>query len=385
ITLETLGENMQLYQAGITLEAGATYRLTFSAKSSSGHDMAVYVHKHWSPYTDYGLKRFVADLTTSWKPFSVEFVAKGFTGTVSDARLRFWFESFASAGDQYYIDDVVLQKVGEEPPPPPPGQDNVVVNPGFESGLPPWGFYTNTVGTCVTSSPGPSSSKSAKMTITQPGSNVQLFQTGLTLQANTRYRLTFSAYSSTGHDVSVYVQKDDEPFTDYGLARAQFDLEQSWKTYTREFTTTGFSGTVMDGMVRFWFAPFATAGDVYYLDDVHLERLANPTGPLTQEDLARQSALVPLLTQLGANYPNPFNPSTTIEFTLRTAGEVRLEVYNSLGERVAVLASGYYEAGEHMFAWHATNDRGMPLPSGVYFARMQAGDYFATHRMMLLK
>ena len=78
-------------------------------------------------------------------------------------------------------------------------------------------------------------------------------------------------------------------------------------------------------------------------------------------------------------------PSTTIEFTLRTAGEVRLEVYNSLGERVAVLASGYYEAGEHMFAWHATNDRGMPLPSGVYFARMQAGDYFATHRMMLLK
>jgi hypothetical protein len=52
---------------------------------------------------------------------------------------------------------------------------------------------------------------------------------------------------------------------------------------------------------------------------------------------------------------------------------------------VAVLASGYFEAGSHMFAWHAMNDRGMSLPSGVYFARMHAGDYVATHRMMLLK
>ena len=84
-----------------------------------------------------------------------------------------------------------------------------------------------------------------------------VFQVGLKLQP-TPGTVNVSAYSSTGHDMSVYVQKDDEPFTGYGLARAQFDWSNPGRR-TRGSDDHGDHQDVTDGMVRFWFAPFATA------------------------------------------------------------------------------------------------------------------------------
>ncbi len=383
ITLQSIGQNMQLYQSGLKLEPGELYRLTFTAKSSKGHNLAVYLHKNNSPYTPYGLTKAVFDLTTEWKTFSIEFRTTGFASPVSDGRIRFWFVGYASAADQYYIDDVILQKTGEQPP--PPGLVDAIINPGFETGLPPWTFYTNGGGTCISNSPGPESPRSAHITITKAGSNVQLYQTGLKLYAGARYRLTFSAYASTGHDLSVYLQKEISPYTAYGISRVKFDLENAWKTFTWEFTTSGFTGSANDGMLRIWLAPYAVSGDVYGVDNVHLEQLPSTLAERAAGNLVKASEFVPVETRLSTNFPNPFNPSTTIEFSMATAGEVHLEVFNTLGERVATLASGWYDAGQHMLTWHATSDRGAPLPSGVYFARMQAGDYFATQRMLLLK
>ncbi|HOD66261.1 MAG TPA: T9SS type A sorting domain-containing protein, partial [candidate division Zixibacteria bacterium] len=84
--------------------------------------------------------------------------------------------------------------------------------------------------------------------------------------------------------------------------------------------------------------------------------------------------------ELAQNYPNPFNPTTTISFTLPTPGDVTLEVFNVLGQRVAVLASGPYGAGTHHVEWNASG-----VSSGVYLYRLSAGEFTETRKMLLVK
>jgi choice-of-anchor B domain-containing protein len=83
---------------------------------------------------------------------------------------------------------------------------------------------------------------------------------------------------------------------------------------------------------------------------------------------------------LNQNYPNPFNPTTTIDFTVPSPEFVTIEVYNSLGERVIELVNQMKEAGAYTIEFNAAN-----LPSGIYFARMNAGSYSQLIKMNLIK
>jgi hypothetical protein len=83
---------------------------------------------------------------------------------------------------------------------------------------------------------------------------------------------------------------------------------------------------------------------------------------------------------LEQNFPNPFNPSTTIRYALPEAGFVRLEVFTVAGQRVAVLAEGERSAG-----WHSATFDGSGLASGVYIYRLQAGGFVQTRKLMLVK
>ena len=80
------------------------------------------------------------------------------------------------------------------------------------------------------------------------------------------------------------------------------------------------------------------------------------------------------------NYPNPFNPETTIQFGVKQERRVILKVFNLLGHEVAQLADEFYQAGSHQIRFDA---RG--LPSGVYFYRIQMGDFQASRKMVLLE
>jgi photosystem II stability/assembly factor-like uncharacterized protein len=88
----------------------------------------------------------------------------------------------------------------------------------------------------------------------------------------------------------------------------------------------------------------------------------------------------PVNWELSPVYPNPFNSAATIRFTLPEAGTLRLDVYNLLGERVAVLADGRWPAGEHRIRWAADG-----LSSGTYLVRMTVGNQFKTQKVLLLK
>ena len=80
------------------------------------------------------------------------------------------------------------------------------------------------------------------------------------------------------------------------------------------------------------------------------------------------------------NHPNPFNPTTKIRFGLPQAAEVRVEVYNILGEKMATVWNGYLSSGYHSVDFNAAN-----LPSGVYIYQLQAEGFVEVKRMILMK
>jgi surface protein len=89
---------------------------------------------------------------------------------------------------------------------------------------------------------------------------------------------------------------------------------------------------------------------------------------------------LPLVFALDQNYPNPFNPTTTIRYDLPESADVRLEVYNVMGQRVAVLVNAGQTAGSHSVSFDASN-----LASGVYHYRLQSGNEVLTKKMTLIK
>jgi hypothetical protein len=94
----------------------------------------------------------------------------------------------------------------------------------------------------------------------------------------------------------------------------------------------------------------------------------------------------PEVYALDDNYPNPFNPETTIKYQLPEAGLVTLEVYNMLGQVVRTLVNEHQSAGRYRMQWDATNDKGQSLSSGMYFYHVNAGQEFqSTKKMLLLK
>lgn len=95
----------------------------------------------------------------------------------------------------------------------------------------------------------------------------------------------------------------------------------------------------------------------------------------------------PSKIELGQNYPNPYNPTTTINFTLPEAGNVKLSVYNIIGEQVAELINGYREAGVYSINFNAyeLSFGGQRLNSGVYFYRLSTDNFTDIKKMILMK
>ena len=102
------------------------------------------------------------------------------------------------------------------------------------------------------------------------------------------------------------------------------------------------------------------------------------------EPILKKSA-VPTQMTITGNYPNPFNPSTTVEFIISEGGNVKLEVYNITGQKVRSLLSDTMAPGKHTVVWDGRNDAGMDVSSGVYLFRLKMQTTDMTHRMMLVR
>lgn len=88
---------------------------------------------------------------------------------------------------------------------------------------------------------------------------------------------------------------------------------------------------------------------------------------------------------LSQNYPNPFNPVTNIEFSLPRVAHVRLDIYNIVGQKVRTLVDEEMEPGRYVADWDGKDEKGNSVSSGIYFYRMDAGDFSDIKKMLLVK
>lgn len=85
------------------------------------------------------------------------------------------------------------------------------------------------------------------------------------------------------------------------------------------------------------------------------------------------------------NYPNPFNPITTISYEIPVDSMVRIDIFDICGRNIKTLAHSFNFSGTHSISWDGTNGNGQPVASGIYICKIKAGDFFQTNKMTLIK
>jgi hypothetical protein len=218
-----------------------------------------------------------------------------------------------------------------------------------------------------------------------------------------------STFMVTAHTIDPNVFFDSEPLTGYSVDNifpaipdqllATFSgetVELEWSSPSdddfdyfniyRQDLGSSESATVFSSEENFYTDDVGYLGQFeYWVTAVDLSgNESDPSDPATVT-LALASELMPSEFALQQNYPNPFNPSTQIRYALPNSSHVRIVVYNMLGSKVRTLYSGEQEAGFRSVLWNATNEQGDPVSAGMYIYMIEAGGYFSSKKMILLK
>lgn len=148
---------------------------------------------------------------------------------------------------------------------------------------------------------------------------------------------------------------------------------KTWKTWP-DIKLGSLSAIALDADGYMWVASIYSVGEGGTLSAMKLS-----TGPTVVAET------VPVNFAITGNYPNPFNPSTTISFSLTETGRASLAVYNVTGQKVRELVSGTLPAGWHSVVWDGRDQNGKPVSSGIYISRLMMRDKVTANRMLLMK
>lgn len=183
----------------------------------------------------------------------------------------------------------------------------------------------------------------------------------------------------------------DNPVTQYQFAQLDdvlfIDENRGWAgSYAGQIitTTNGGMNWLTDLSAPDWFYCFANYGSakvwcgtangrVWYLDDIP---------PLS---LNQNGNVVPVTFELKQNYPNPFNPATNIKYEMFQHSVTSLMIYNSAGEEVYRIVSGFRAPGVYELKWDGRDNYGNILPSGVYFYKLETEKYSESKKMVLVR
>jgi len=126
-----------------------------------------------------------------------------------------------------------------------------------------------------------------------------------------------------------------------------------------------------------------------FVEDEQIRFVPHWTGPVVVKDASDVTVIggssLPGTYSLNQNYPNPFNPITEISFEVPVRSHVTLTVYNILGQKVTTLVDKELAPNSYIVDWGGTSDDGSKVATGIYFYRLQAGDFIETKKMLLLK
>jgi hypothetical protein len=174
-------------------------------------------------------------------------------------------------------------------------------------------------------------------------------------------------YDANSYPVA-YGEKELGPTSD---GYQQFVVDMDYSGYSSEL--------IVGGYIYFIITPSSSSGNdgpaigsSFLVDDLAFDNVSSLP--------AENAAAKPLVYALAQNYPNPFNPSTKIVYSLPRANQVKITIYNNLGQVVDKLVNEHKNAGTYEVEFNAAQ-----LPSGVYFYKLEAGTFNQVRKMILIK
>ncbi|MBN2007958.1 carbohydrate binding domain-containing protein [candidate division KSB1 bacterium] len=379
----TTGSNVSYYiQRNTTcpLQFGKTYHVSFLAVADT-NDVWINVlfEQAGSPYSKFLNEWAVLGKTP--KLFEYDLVWNTNNEPTNQLKLHFGGTDTTSVNDgvKVWFDAVYVteEDAGVRPVP----ENNIILNSEMDRGDSSWAGWINTgsvtVATSIDTNAVLSGKNSYRLDITNGGNVTYYIQRNIPcpIQAGYTYKVNFLAVASR-EDVwiNVLFEQSGDPYTKYLNEWAVLGTEPQLFEYTLEGNQVteptnelklhfgGTDTTSVNDSVTVWF-------DAVYV----IEELA-PTS------VSRTNKNAPKDFTLEQNYPNPFNPTTNIRFSLKKASEVKLVLYNVLGEVVQELVNGKYEAGNYTYSLDATH-----LSSGVYFYKLEAIGFSSVRKALLVK
>ena len=134
------------------------------------------------------------------------------------------------------------------------------------------------------------------------------------------------------------------------------------------------------GATIYWSVDVTDGIDTVYSTDERVIFVIGKYAALAVDELT-----IPDEYSLNQNYPNPFNPTTRIQYSLPKPGLVQISIYTLMGQKIATLVNRNMDAGQYIITWHAMDDQGRKVPSGIYFYTLESGSYRAIKKLVLLK
>ncbi|MEJ2637200.1 MAG: PKD domain-containing protein, partial [Calditrichia bacterium] len=191
---------------------------------------------------------------------------------------------------------------------------------------------------------------------------------------------TFNYWDPGPGEAGLDGNEHDLPMTNIGNNNHNITLAFDGGEYLEYKYTRGNWGTVEKGSQG---------------EEIFNRNLIIPDSNYTQHDVVANwsditsihdiSSNVPAEFSLKQNYPNPFNPTTRIAFEIPEVSHVVISIFDILGNKVKTVANAKYQPGLHSVVWDGRDDKGIPVTSGVYLIKMQAGQFASVKKMLLMK
>ena len=201
-----------------------------------------------------------------------------------------------------------------------------------------------------------------------------------------QYTLTVTHAGSLGMGLDIAVRLGA-----LGVVSNTTHLSNGEITHNANITMTGGTATITFNYT----APASVGIDTIFANGVATNIGHNSSGdfwnwaPSKRVVVRNLVGIEPVLTpaefKIGSNYPNPFNPSTSIDISLARESNVSIKIYDINGSEVYTIINSKLTAGDHTFKWNAINNFGSSVNSGVYFMKISSGEINATRKMILIK